>query len=298
MITIDPKQVSVGELHGNLLTAVAPRPIAFVSTIDKDGRPNLAPFSFFNVFSANPPIAIFSPARRGRDNTTKHTFENVKEVAEAVINIVDYNIVQQCSLASTEYPKGTSEFVKAGLTPVASEVVAPPRVAESPVQLECRVNEVIELGSDGGAGNLVLSEILKVHIDERVLGEDGKIDPLLMDQVGRCGRNWYCRVNPDSMFEVEKPLTKMGIGIDQIPDDIRNSKVLTGNDLGILGNVENVPDETAVNEYKLTELAELFITYEDQAAELEQKLHKQAHELLLQGSVEEAWCTLLAFNNG
>lgn len=298
MITIDPKQVSVPQLHGNLLAAVAPRPIAFVSTLDEEGRPNLAPFSFFNVFSANPPIAIFSPARRGRDNTTKHTYENVKVVPEAVINIVDYAIVEQCSLASTEYPEGTNEFVKAGLTPVASTLVGPPCVKEAPVQIECVVKEVIELGKEGGAGNLVVAEIVLIHAHERVLDENGNIDPLKMDQVGRCGKNWYCRVNPSSMFEVEKPLSRMGIGVDKIPEDIRLSKVLTGNDLGRLGNVELLPDETTVNEYKLTDLADLFIEYESKPVELELELHKRAHELLDRGVVDQAWCTLLAFNNG
>jgi flavin reductase (DIM6/NTAB) family NADH-FMN oxidoreductase RutF len=297
MKTINPKDVSIGELHGYLLSAVAPRPIAFASTIDEEGRPNLAPFSFFNVFSVNPPIAIFSPARRGRDNTTKHTFENVKNVAEAVINIVTYDMVQQCSLASTDFPEGVSEFEKSGLTPIDSDLVRPKRVKESPVQLECRVNQVIELGQEGGAGNLVVCEILKIHISEDVLDADGKVDPLKMDQVGRCGGNWYSRVNAASMFEVEKPLARMGIGVDGIPDDIRLSKVLTGNDLGILGNVETLPNETDVNEYKLIELAEVFMELEDDQIALEQKLHELAHDQLLAGKAEEAWKTLLTFNN-
>lgn len=297
MKAINPKDVSVRELHGYLLSAVAPRPIAFASTIDEDGRPNLAPFSFFNIFSVNPPIAIFSPARRGRDNTTKHTFENVKTVAEAVINIVTYDMVQQCSLASAEFPEGVSEFEKSGLTPIDSDLVRPKRVKESPVQLECRVNEVIELGQNGGAGNLVVCEILKVHISEDVLNAEGKIDPLKMDQVGRCGGNWYSRVNAASMFEVEKPLARMGIGVDGIPEDIRLSKVLTGNDLGILGSVESLPNETDVNEYKLIELAEVFMELEDDQHALEQKLHDMAHDQLLAGKAEEAWKTLLTFNN-
>lgn len=297
MKAINPKDVSVRELHGYLLSAVAPRPIAFASTIDEEGRPNLAPFSFFNIFSVNPPIAIFSPARRGRDNTTKHTFENVKTVAEAVINIVTYDMVQQCSLASTEFPEGVSEFEKSGLTPIDSDLVRPKRVKESPVQLECRVNEVIELGQNGGAGNLVVCEILKVHISEDVLNAEGKIDPLKMDQVGRCGGNWYSRVNAASMFEVEKPLVRMGIGVDGIPEDIRLSKVLTGNDLGILGSVESLPNETDVNEYKLIELAEVFMELEGDQHALEQKLHDMAHDQLLAGKAEEAWKTLLTFNN-
>jgi flavin reductase (DIM6/NTAB) family NADH-FMN oxidoreductase RutF len=297
MKTIDPAEVSTGKLHQYLLSAVAPRPIAFASTIDKDGRPNLAPFSFFNVFSANPPILIFSPARRGRDNTTKHTYENVKLVPEVVINIVDYNMVQQTSLASTEYPEGVNEFIKAGLTPLKSDKVKPFRVAESPVQIECRVNEVIELGAEGGAGNLVICEVLKMHIAERVLKSDETIDPLKMDQVGRCGGDWYCRLNPASMFEVAKPISRLGIGIDAIPQDIRLSDVLSGNDLGMLGNVENLPDETSVNEYKLIELSDLYIQFENNPAELERLLHAHAKSLLAQGKVEEAWLTLLSFNN-
>jgi flavin reductase (DIM6/NTAB) family NADH-FMN oxidoreductase RutF len=298
MLTLDPSEISTGQLHSYLLASIAPRPIAFASTIDKDGRPNLAPFSFFNVFSANPPIAIFSPARRGRDNTTKHTYENVKVVPEVVINIVNFNMVQQCSLASTDYPEGVSEFEKAGLTPLKSDRVKPFRVAESPVQLECRVKEVVELGQNGGAGNLVIAEILLVHVQESVLNAEGKIDPMKMDQVGRCGENWYCRVNAQSMFEVEKPLSKLGIGIDNIPADIRQSDLLTGNDLGILANVEELPNETEVNEYKLVELAEIFIELEDKPAQLEQELHKLAKSLLADHKVMDAWKTLLAFNNG
>jgi len=297
MKTIDPKEVTTSELHGYLLNAVAPRPIAFASTIDEEGRPNLAPFSFFNVFSANPPIAIFSPARRGRDNTTKHTFENVKKVREAVINVVTYDMVQQCSLASTDFPEGVSEFEKTGLTPIDSDLIKPKRIKESPVQLECRVNDVVELGQNGGAGNLVICEVLRVHVSEDVLNAEGKIDPLKMDQVGRCGGNWYNRVNADSMFEVEKPLARMGIGVDGIPEDIRMSSVLTGNDLGKLGKVETLPNETDVNEHKLIELAEIFMDLEDNQPALEQRLHELAREQLASGEVNTAWKTLLTFNN-
>ncbi len=297
MKTIDPKDITTGKLHHYLLAAVAPRPVAFASTIDELGRPNLAPFSFFNVFSANPPILIFSPARRGRDNTTKHTYENVKRIKEVVINIVDYNMVQQTSLASTEYAQGVSEFEKAGFTSIESDTIKPFRVAESPVQIECKVNDVVELGTEGGAGNLVICEVLKIHIADRVLDADGNIDPLKMDQIGRCGGDWYCRLSPEAMFEVAKPLTKLGMGVDLIPFDIRNSKILTGNDLGMLGNVEVLPDETSVNEYKLTELAELFIHFENDAVQLEKELHRHAANFLKQGNVQEAWLTLLSFNN-
>lgn len=296
MLSLDPKELSVPKLHGYLLGAIGPRPIAFASTIDEQGRPNLAPFSFFNVFSANPPIAIFSPSRRGRDNTTKHTYENVKAVPEVVINVVNYDIVQQMSLASTEYGEGVNEFEKAGLTALPSDIVKPFRVKESPVQLECRVNDVIELGDGGGAGNLVLSEVVKIHINEDILDENGRIDQHKIDLVGRCGGNWYARAGGDALFEVPKPLRTLGIGVDSIPDDIRSSEILTGNDLGKLGNVELIPNETDVNEYKLTELADLFIQFEDDAKGLESQLHKRAKELLAENRVEEAWKTLLCFN--
>ena len=240
MKTIDPKAVSTAALHGYMLGAVTPRPIAFASTIDPSGNVNLSPFSFFNVFSANPPIMIFSPARRGRDNTTKHTYENVLQVKQVVINIVNYDIVQQMSLSSTEYGKGVNEFEKAGLTPLASQTIKPPRVAESPVQFECRVNEVISLGTEGGAGNLVICEVLKMHINEAVLDPDGKIDPVKLDAVSRMGGNWYGRAK-QGMFEVPKPLSRLGIGFDQLPEAIRTSKLLTGNDLAKLANVEVLP---------------------------------------------------------
>lgn len=297
MISIEPGSIAVPKLHGYLLGAVGPRPIALASTIDDQGRPNLAPFSFFNVFSANPPIMVFSPARRGRDNTTKHTYHNVKGIDEVVINVVSYSMVQQTSLASTEYAEGINEFEKAGFTPIASEKIAPFRVAESPVQFECKVREVIELGSEGGAGNLVISEVVKIHINESVLNEEGVIDQQKIDTVGRMGGNYYCRAHGSALFEVAKPLRNLGIGVDQIPSDIRNSKVLTGNDLGQLGNVEELPDETTVNEYRLTELSDLFMELEDAPGKLEHKLHELAHTMLENGRVEDAWKTLLSFNN-
>lgn len=297
MLSIDPKEIPVPKLHGYLLSAVAPRPIAFASTIDEKGNPNLSPFSFFNVFSANPPIAIFSPARRGRNNTTKHTYENVKVHPEVVINVVSYDMVEQMSLASTEYAEGVNEFEKAGLTMLESDKVKPFRVAEAPVQLECRVNEVKELGDQGGAGNLVICEVVRIHIKEDILDEQGGIDTQKIDLVGRMGANWYVRANGSALFEVAKPLSTLGIGVDQIPEDIRNSEVLTGNNLGKLGNVQELPDETAVNEYKLIELSDLFQEYEDDPKSLEKELHKKAQELLEENRVEEAWKTLLTFNN-
>jgi flavin reductase (DIM6/NTAB) family NADH-FMN oxidoreductase RutF len=297
MMTIDPKEIPVAKLHGYLLGAVAPRPIALVSTVDAEGRDNLSPFSFFNVFSANPPIAIFSPARRGRDNTTKHTYENVKVHAECVINIVNYEMVQQMSLSSTEYPAGVSEFVKSGLTPLDSVKISPKRVAESPVQLECQVQQVIELGKEGGAGNLIVCHIVQIHIAEDVIDANGRIDPYLIDQVSRMGGDWYSRARL-GMFEVPKPLERCGIGVDQLPSDIRFSKVLTGNHLGMLGNTEQMPNETDVNEYKLTELSELFLDLSDDAEGLEIALHQRAAVLLNQNKIQEAWMTLLSFNAG
>ncbi len=242
MLTVDPKEISTGQRHQYLLGAVGPRPIAFASTVDENGRPNLSPFSFFNVFSANPPILIFSPARRGRDNTVKHTFLNSKATKEVVINIVNYKMVQQMSLSSTEYAEGVNEFEKAGFTMLKSDLVKPFRVAEAPVQFECKIKEVVELGQEGGAGNLVICEVVKMHFDEEILDENGQIDQHKIDLVARMGGNWYSRANM-GMFEVPKPLSSLGIGVDQIPENIRSSKVLTGNDLGKLGNVEALPNE-------------------------------------------------------
>ncbi len=292
----DPSLISIPELHGYLVGAVGPRPIALASTIDAEGRPNLSPFSFFNVFGANPPIAIFSPARRGRDNTTKHSFHNVKAVPEVVINVVTYSMVHQVSLASGEFEEGVDEFAKAGFTPIASEMVRPFRVKESPVQFECKVKEVIETGTGGGAGNLVVCEIVLIHVNEEVLDAHGKIDQHKIDLVGRMGGSFYCRAHGDALFELTQPNKDFGVGVDSLPRSVRNSTVLTGSDLGKLGSLQVVPDETAVNEYKLTELADLFISMEDDPAGLEKALHQRAKELLLDGQMEEAWKTLLTFN--
>jgi flavin reductase (DIM6/NTAB) family NADH-FMN oxidoreductase RutF len=295
MLRIDPKDIPQPKLHQYLLGSVGPRPIAFASTIDQQGRPNLAPFSFFNVFSSNPPILIFSPARRGRDNTTKHTLENARATRECVINVVNYHIVEQMSLTSTEYAEGISEFSKSGLTPLASEMVKSFRVAESPVQMECKVNDIIELGQGGGAGNLIICEVVLMHISEDVLDVDGRITPQKIDLVARRGGHWYSRAN-EGLFQLPQPTTQIGLGFDHIPGDIRNSKVLSGNDLGKLAGIEKLPDETSVNEFKLTELAEIFIELEDNQTALEQKLHQLAKDQLNLGKVNEAWMTLLAFN--
>ena len=241
MLTLDPKELPIPKLHHYLLGSIGPRPIAFASTVDAEGNRNLAPFSFFNVFSANPPILIFSPARSGRTNTTKNTHDNVKEVAEVVINVVNYDMVHQMSLASSPFEAGVDEFVKAGFTPIASDTIRPFRVKESPVQIECKVIEIKELGQNGGAGNLVICEVQKIHIDERVLDENQMVDQQKIDLVSRMGGNWYCRANGASMFEVDKPITTIGIGVDSLPMKIRTSIHLTGNDLGILGNMESIP---------------------------------------------------------
>ncbi len=297
MLSINPQDIPVPKLHHYLLGAVGPRPIAFASTIDKEGNPNLAPFSFFNVFSANPPILIFSPARSGRTNTTKDTFENVKEVKECVINIVNYAIIEQMSLASSPFEKGVNEFTKTGLTQLASDTVKPFRVKEAPVQFECQVNEIVELGDQGGAGNLIICEVKKIHIDEAVLDENQMIDQKKIDLVARMGGNWYCRANEHAMFEITKPITSIGIGYDSIPEDIRSSDILTANDLGKLGGIEELPNETDVNEFKLIELSEIFVSLEDSPVELEITLHKKAQEYLKENKLEDAWKTLLAFNN-
>ncbi|HLW30370.1 MAG TPA: flavin reductase family protein [Brumimicrobium sp.] len=297
MLTLEPKDLPTPQLHRYLLGAIGPRPIAFASTIDENGTPNLAPFSFFNIFSANPPILVFSPANSGRTGKTKDTYENVKKVAECVINVVNYNMVEQMSLCSSPYGIDINEFVKSGLTPIASEKVKPFRVKESPVQLECKVIEVKELGEGGGAGNLIICEVIKIHIDESVLDENQLIDQHKIDLVSRMGGNWYCRANEASMFEVEKPVTTIGIGYDNIPEDIRTSSILSGNDLGKLGSSEALPNETDVNEFKLIELSELFVTLENEPAKLELELHKLAKIYLEKNEIEDAWKTLLAFNN-
>lgn len=241
MISINPGEVNTPTLHKYLLGSVGPRPICFASTIDSAGNRNLSPFSFFNVFSANPPIMVFSPARSGRTNETKNTHDNVKEVPEVVINVVTYSMVQQMSLTSSPYPKGVDEFIKAGFTPVKSDLVAPFRVKESPIQMECKVLEVKELGANGGAGNLIICELLRMHINEEVLKEDGIIDQEKIDLVARMGGNWYCRAHGDALFELDKPLTISSVGVDHLPEKIRLSDKLTGNHLGILGNMHEIP---------------------------------------------------------
>ncbi len=297
MKSINPKEIEIPKLHRYLLGSIGPRPIAFASTIDSKGNINLAPFSFFNVFSANPPIMIFSPARSGRTNESKDTYNNVKEVPEVVINVVTHEMVHQMSLASSPYDSDVSEFEKAGFTSLASDMITPPRVKESPVQFECKVNEVIELGDQGGAGNLIICEVLRIHLKESLLDQNEMIDQHKIDLVSRMGGNWYCRADKNSMFEIQKPITTCGIGFDALPKDIRNSSILSGNDLGQLAGIEQLPNETDVNEYKLLELSELFLSLEEDAVQLEIEIHKRAQDLLKRNLLEEAWLTLLSFNN-
>jgi len=246
MLSIEPKDLAPLKLQAYLQTAVAPRPIAFASTLSASGKPNLSPFSFFNVFSSNPPILVFSPARRVRDNTTKHTLENAIETREVVINVVNFDIVQQASLSSTEYAEGVNEFLKSGLTQIPSDIVKPYRVKEAPVQFECKINDIIALGENGGAGNLIICEVVKMHIDEKILDENGMIDQYKIDLVSRMGGNWYSRSNM-GMFEVPKPLTTLGIGVDNLPQFILKSPIFTGNDLGMLGNIEALPNHEEVS---------------------------------------------------
>ena len=289
MITIDPKSIETAKLQGYLQSSVGPRPIAFASTMDAKGNPNLSPFSFFNVFSANPPILIFSPARRVRDNSIKHTLINAEATREVVINVVNYDIVQQTSLASTEYADGVDEFIKSGLTPIASEVVKPFRVKESPVQFECKVTQIIPLGTEGGAGNLILCEVLRIHIDESILDENGTIDQHKIDLVSRLGGNWYSRSN-QGLFEVPKPLSTLGIGVDAIPDFIKESPVFDGNDLGILGNVEALPTKEEVSIFVKQNFAVKGVLSSDD----ELKVHLEAKKYLDSNDVFSAWKVLLA----
>ena len=289
MISFNPKDLSTGRLHGYLLSAVAPRPIAFASTIDSDGNPNLSPFSFFNVFSANPPILIFSPARRVRDNTTKHTLENVEAVKEVVINVVNYDMVHQMSLTSTEYPEDVNEFEKAGLTMLPSEEIKPFRVAESPIQFECKVNDIVHLGTEAGAGNVVICEVVKLHISEEVLDKDEIINQEALDLVARAGGSYYSRAK-NGFFEIPKPLRTMGIGVDNMPEHVKNSMILTGNNLGMLANVEALPNEEEVRQF----VEDISERYPDIKKASHREKHKIAQNYLSYGDLESAWKLLLS----
>jgi flavin reductase (DIM6/NTAB) family NADH-FMN oxidoreductase RutF len=289
---LDLKDLKTAERQYYLQHVVAPRPICFASTIDKDGNVNLSPFSFFNLFSSNPPIVIFSPSRRVRDNTTKHTLENVLAVPEVVINIVTYEMVHQVSLASCEYPKGMSEFEKAGFTEEPATLVRPPMVKESKVKLECKVNEVKSLGNEGGAGNLVICEVLRMHIDDSLVDENKKMDQRKIHHIARLGGDWYCKVDETNLFMVPKPVTELGIGVDALPESIRNSDILTGNELGHLANVREMPViEPSFDDPHLKNIIQY---YSLNPVEMEKELHAYAKKLLAEGKVKEAWQVLLA----
>lgn len=294
MLTINLSTLTPAQTQKYLQHAIAPRPICFASTIDKEGNVNLSPFSFFNMFSANPPIVVFSPARRVRDNSSKHTLENVMEVPEVVINMVDFDMVHQMSLSSCEYPKGTNEFVKAGFTEQQATMVKPPMVKESKIKFECKVNQIIPLGTEGGAGNLVVAEIMVMHLEESILNAEHKIDNTKIELLGRLGDHWYTRTNAASMFEVEKPNIKLGIGFDQLPEAIRNSKILNGNDLGKLANVNELP---VINpSFHDDKLKNIIQYYSINPEDMERELHSYAKELLQENKVDDAWQILLGMN--
>lgn len=290
-MVITPGEISTKQFHAYLLGSVAPRPICFASTLDESGSANLAPFSFFNVFGSKPPVCIFSPSRRVRNNTIKHTLENIMATGEVVINVVTYDMVQQTSLASCEYPKGVNEFVKAGFTPVPSEIVRPFRVQESPVNLECKLLQVIETGREGGAANLIICEVIKMHINDTVLDEAGQIDPHKIDLVGRMGKDFYCRASGDAVFEVPKPNLELGLGFDALPESIRTSRVLSGNDLGMLANSTRIPE--AVQDIRDEQLIRILQDYSGDPDALRTALHRYAKSLLEQHEVDRAWQALL-----
>jgi flavin reductase (DIM6/NTAB) family NADH-FMN oxidoreductase RutF len=295
MKVVDPKEVSIGRFHYLMLGTVAPRPIAFASTIDAEGNVNLSPYSFFNCFSANPPIMVFSPARRVRDGSHKHTLENLREVPEVVINIVNYPIVEQMSLSSTEYPKGVNEFIKSGLTEVKSDRIRPPRVAESPAAFECVVKDIVELGQEGGAGHLVICEVVLAHFKDEIFDNEDKIDPFKIDLVGRMGGDWYTRAQGSSLFEIAKPVRSLGIGVDALPLALRNSEVLTGNDLGKLGNLEQMPSREEIRTMGESEAAlAMRQRFSHDSYSFTLHVHQQAREWLAEGKVYQALCWLLA----
>jgi len=292
--SIDPNSLSTAYLHRLILGSVAPRPIAFASTVDKEGHPNLSPFSFFNAFGVNPTTLIFSPSRRGRDNTTKHTYQNIKEVPEVVINVVSYEMVQQASLASSDYPKGVNEFEKSGFTPLPSVTIRPFRVKESPVQFECKVRQIIETGEGGGAANLVICEISLIHVHSGILDENGIPDPNKIRLVGRHTGNYYVKAYGESLFIVEKPAGQPGMGIDRLPAHIRNSKILTGNNLGLLGNQENLPNDDEIARIKIVaEVKSLIGEMNCKEPHLQDELQLLAKKWLDEGRVKDAFCVLL-----
>lgn len=297
--SFDPGTMPVKDRYGLLVGTVAPRPIALASTLDQEGRLNLAPFSYFNVFSIAPPVLVVGPTLRGRDGTVKDTLANARATGEIVVNLVDHAMVEGASLSSSDYPPDVDEFAKAGFTPVPSEAVAPPRVGEAPVAFECAVTQIVELGNGPGAGHMLICEVKRVHLAEDVLGEDGKADAHKVDLVGRCGGNYYVRASGAALFELPKPTESgLGVGVDALPADLAGNSALNANERARLGSATSVPDETEVNEHKLIELSELFMEYEDDPAGLESALFREAKARLEQGDVDGAWKTLLAYNPG
>lgn len=290
MVTKDASSLTGVQLQNILQYVIAPRPICFASTINQNGEINLSPFSYFNLFSVNPPICVFSPSRRLRDNTTKHTLDNINEVAECVINIVSYEMVAQTSLASCEYPQGVNEFVKAGFTMLPSDVVKPPRVAESPVQLECKINQVIPLGENAGAGNLVIAEILRIHISEKILDDKGAIDQESLDLVARLGGNWYARINKDSLFQLDKPNEKIGMGFDQLPVEILHADWLTNNEKAQLANLSNPPEKETALALLDTETQELLNNANPLSID---NIRAAIKVFLNEGDALKAWCLLM-----
>ena len=292
--SINPNSLSTSELHKILLLSVAPRPIALASSIDENGNVNLSPFSCFNMFSANPPILIFSPSRRVRDNSTKDTLENIKKVKEVVVNIVNFSIVEPVSLASTEYDSDVDEFKKSGLTPVKSKKITPPRVKESPISFECIVDKIIELGKDGGAGNLIISKIVYIHINNRYLDDDGSLDTKKLDLVGRMGASWYTRVIEESLFEIPKPIHRKGIGVDQLPDHLHSTDILTINNLARLGNIEKIPTQQEIKEYHLgdKDISQI-MSISDKNQQM-QEIHRLAKKQIIEANLDLAIKTVFS----
>ncbi|UOB18167.1 flavin reductase family protein [Abyssalbus ytuae] len=296
MLTIDPQNVETHIFHQYLLGSVSPRPIAFASTVDAKGNVNLSPYSFFNCFSAKPPVLVFSPSRRVRDNTIKHTLENILETKEVVINIVNYSMAEQMSLSSTEYKKGVNEFIKAGFTEEKSVKVKPPRISQSPVAFECKVNDIIELGKEGGAGNLIICEVLLVHINENILDENNMISPFKLDAVARMGGNWYCRTNSTNIFEIPRPVS-YSIGFDNLPPTLLQSRVLTGNNLARLASVEKIPEITPEDGFLDSKLDNLFNKADGNKQVFVDKVHQKMKELIENNKITDAWKLLLKHEN-
>lgn len=287
MLTLDFNTINTPERQRWLQNAIVPRPIAFVSSISEYGIPNIAPFSFFNVMSSDPPVLVFSPALSGKTGAAKDTLNNLKEVPECVVNLVHYEIIQACSLSSGPYPPEVSEFQKSGLTPLPSLAVKPFRIAESKIQFECRITNIIALGSTGGAGNLVLAEVLHMHIDDSLLNTDQKLNPFALDLIARAGDNWYYRMVPDGFFEITKPISVMGIGFDQLPEFVRNHSVLNHNAKSFLAGIPVLPDANQVDEFKKN----------NQIPNNQEDMIIILNRLIQLNNSVDAWCLLLAFDN-